>query len=138
MTKNDPNFTIDFLLTDAKVRLAFERLRHGKSTAISTEEPITFLPLAAAGSTPHKEVQYYSQDHNFQVTYQRDNAVYCDLQAQGYAAIELVAHKSVQVCFDGRYFFLANFNDQGFSRLTLPLSSPDQRPWWTLPFTIKV
>lgn len=42
------DFTIDFLLTDARVRLAFERQRKGIRQPVASAGTILFLPLAAA------------------------------------------------------------------------------------------
>lgn len=129
------DFTIDFLITDAKVRLNFERLRSGKPEQ-GKKEIISFLPLAAAGTKAQEKIEINSQDHNFKATYLVGENLYCDIQAQGYAAIEVVKNKQLQLCFKQQFFFLANFNKHGFARVKLPSQTPDSHNWWQLPFNI--
>ena len=133
----DTEFTIRYLIEDARVRLQFERARkHGGQRTV-TEETFRFLPLAAAGAGLQTDVGYYSEDHNFAVTYRGEDPLYCELQAQGYAAIKTVAAQKVEVRYDDQYFYLAYFNEHGFARLELPARAPDGRNWQQLPFTIR-
>ncbi len=139
MNKKTSCFTADFLITDAKVRLAFERARKNQVMPTNQESSIDFLPLAAAGKVLDKKVCYFSQDHNFMVIFsQNEGNCICDIQAQGYAIIHSIQNKSVQICFDKQFYYLATFNEKGFSRLVLPLQSPNKKNWSTLAFTLKI
>ncbi len=139
MHNKTPRFTADFLITDAKVRLAFERARKNQVAPTIQESRIDFLPLAAAGKAVDKKVCYFSQDHNFVVTFSRSSSsCVCDIQAQGYAIIQSVQNRSVQICFDKQFYYLACFDEKGFSRSVLPLQSPSKKDWSTLALTLKI
>lgn len=132
------DFTIRYLIEDARIRLQFERARRHGEQKIINPETFRFLPLAAAGRRLQTDISYYNEDHTFTVTYRGEDPLYCELQAQGYAAIKTIASQKVEICYDGRYFYLAYFNEHGFARLELPVRAPDGRNWQQLPFTIRV
>lgn len=138
MKTSNLDFTIRYLIEDARIRLQFERVRRHSEQKIIDTKTFHFLPLAAAGARLQTDISYYSEDHNFAVTYRGEDPLYCELQAQGYAAIKTIATQKVEICYDGRYFYLAYFNEHGFSRLELPSRAPDGRNWQQLPFTIRV
>lgn len=139
MNKKISNFTIDFLIADAKVRLAFERSRNKQNMPPIADNIITFLPLAAAGRTIEKKMSYFSQDHNFLVSFQQQvNHCVFELQAQGFSGIQLVQSRSAQVCFEKQFYYLAQFDHKGLAKLLLPLQSPNNQSWQVLGFTLKI
>lgn len=131
------DFTIDFLLIDAGVRLAFERQRKGIRQPVASAGTILFLPLAAAGAAMPDETRFFSEDHNFSVRYSGHDPLCCELQALGHAAIGVVQNRELEVCYDGQFFFLAHFNDKGFARFVLPEQTADGRRWQSLRFVIR-
>lgn len=139
MNKKTSRFTADFLIADAKIRLDFERARKKQSTMNGYDNVIQFLPLAAAGKDWITESYYFSQDHNFSVTFSQDDThCICELQAQGYSSIKRVQGKSIPLCFEQSFFYLATFDESGFARVLLPVQSGDEQAWQTLAFTLKI
>lgn len=137
MKKTIADLTIDLLLTDARVRLAFERQRKGQAQAAADHYTIHFLPLAAAaGGEMPPETSCFSEDHNFVARYNGVENLYCEVQAKGYAAINMVQGRDIAICYDKRYFFRAHFNEKGVARFELPEKTPDDRYWQTLSFSL--
>lgn len=147
-------FTIDFLLAGAKARLAFAKVRGhdaadkpgytGDARLMPGNDgpqlEIAFLPLAAAGGEQIQEpIRFYSEDHNFTVTYKTQaqaGPVMCEIQAQGYAAIDTFKNRQAVICFAGQHKYRIKFNDKGYAGLPLPLYSDDGKAWHTLPFNL--